>query len=36
MPVTKERIDKIERAVQDFIVSMKESHLRTESELRDF
>src|SRR3972149_658589 len=36
MPVTEERIIGIERAVQDFIASMKESHLRTESELREF
>ena len=36
MPVTEERIGGIERAVQDFIASMKESHLRTESELREF
>lgn len=36
MPVTEERIDRIERAVQDFITSMKDSQLRTESELREF
>ncbi|MDO8142438.1 MAG: hypothetical protein Q6358_13140 [Candidatus Brocadiales bacterium] len=36
MPVTKERIDRIERAVQDFIVSVKESQMRTEAELREF
>ena len=36
MPVTEKRIDRIERAVQDFVTSMKESHLRTESELIDF
>ncbi len=36
MPVTEERISGIERAVQDFIASMKESHLRTEAEHREF
>jgi len=36
MSVTEERIDKIERAVQDFIVSVKESQMRTEAELREF
>ena len=36
MPITEERIDRIERAVQDFIVSVNESHMRTEAELREF
>ncbi len=36
MPVTEERIDRIERAVKDFIVSVNESHMRTEAELREF
>lgn len=34
MPVTEERIDRRKRAVQDFIVSMEESHLRTGSTQR--
>src|SRR3989304_5784740 len=36
MPITEERIDRIERAVQDFIVSVNESHMRTEAERREF
>lgn len=36
MPITEERIDRIERAVKDFIVSVNESHMRTEAELREF
>lgn len=36
MPVTEKRVNRLERALENFITSMKESHMRTESELREF
>src|SRR3990167_8185878 len=36
MPVTEKRVNRLERALENFITSVKESHIRTESELREF
>src|SRR3990167_1359568 len=36
MPVTEKRVKRLERALENFITSVKESHIRTESELREF
>jgi len=36
MPVTEKRVSSLERTLENFITSVKESHMRTESELREF
>lgn len=36
MPITEKRVSRLEQALENFITSVKESHIRTESELREF
>ena len=36
MPVTEKRVSRLERALENFITRVKESHMRTESEPREF
>ena len=35
MPVTEKRVSGLERALEDFITSVKESHMRTEAWIRE-
>src|SRR3989304_5107138 len=35
MPVTEKRVSRLERALEDFITSVKESHLQTEAGIRE-
>ena len=36
MPVTEKRMSRLERALENFITSVRDSQMRTESELREF
>ena len=36
MPVTEKRVNRLERSLENIITSVNESHMRTESELREF
>ncbi|MCR4321897.1 MAG: hypothetical protein NUV74_16375 [Candidatus Brocadiaceae bacterium] len=36
MPVTEKRVSRLERALEDFITSVRDSQMRTEAELREF